>query len=88
MDHLLLHFIVTRVLWDLLFSLVGVSWVLPALVRDSLLGWKGSFLTKDRRKVWKASPLCIFWSVWKAQKGIVFRDEVLSLGMRFCLYKD
>ena len=60
MDHLLLHCTMTRVLWDLLFSLFGVSWVLLASVRDSLLGWKGSFLAKDRRKVWKAGPLCIF----------------------------
>ena len=75
----LLHCTMTRVLWDLLFSLFGVSWVLPASVRDSLLGWKGSLLAKDRRKVWKAGPLYIFWSVWKARNGIVFRDEVLPI---------
>ena len=78
-DHLLLHCTMTRVLWDLIFSLFDVSWVLPASVSDSLLGWKGSLLVKDRRKVWKAGPLCIFWSVWKARNGIVFRDEVLSI---------
>ena len=79
MDHLLLHYTTTRVLWDLLFSLFGVSLVLPTTVRDSLLGWKGSFLAKEKRKVWKTGFLCIFWSVWKARKGIVFRDEVLSI---------
>ena len=79
MDHLLLHCTMTRVLWDLLFFLFGVSWVLPTFVRDSLLGWKGSFLAKDRRKVWKAGPLCIFWLVWKARNGSVLRDEVLSI---------
>ena len=79
MDHLLLHCIMTRVLWDLLFSLFGVSCVLPASVRESLLGWKGSLLAKDRRKVWKAGPLCVFWSVWKARNVIVFRDEHLSI---------
>ena len=52
---------------------------MPASVRDSLLGWKVSLLAKDRRKVWKAGPLCIFWSVWKVRNGIVFRDEVLSI---------
>ena len=31
------------------------------------------------RLVWKAGPLCIFWSVWKARNGIVFRDEALSI---------
>ena len=78
-DHLLLHCTMTRVLWDLLFSLFGVSWVLLASVRDSLLGWKGPLLAKDRRKVWKAGRLCIFWLVWKARNSIVFGDEILSI---------
>ena len=34
---------------------------------------------KGWRLVWKVGPLCIFWSVWKARNGIVFRDEALSI---------
>ena len=71
-DHLLLHRSKTRVLWA---SLSRVSWVLFASVKDSLWGWKGSFLAKDKRRVWNAGPLCIFWTVWKAMNGIVFIDE-------------
>ena len=58
---------------------------MPVLVRDSLLGWKGSFLAKDKRRIWKLGggacgvALCIFWTVWKAINGIVFRDEVLFI---------
>ena len=37
-DHLLLHREKTRVLWELLFALFRVSWVLPLLVRETLLG--------------------------------------------------
>ena len=47
-DHLLLHCSKTRVLWNLIFSLFGVSWILSATVKDSLLGWKGTFLAKEK----------------------------------------
>ena len=34
---------------------------------------------KGWRLVWKAGPLYIFWSVWKARNGIVLRDKALSI---------
>ena len=62
-DHLLLHCSKTRALWELLFTLVGVSWVLPSSVRETLLSCHGSFVGKKRKKVWRAAPLHIFWMV-------------------------
>ena len=62
-DHLLLHCSKARALWELLFTLVGVSWVLPSSVRETLLSWHGSFVGKKRKKVWRAAPLHIFWTV-------------------------
>lgn len=41
------------VLCDLLIALFGVHWVMPAMVRESLLGWKGSILEKEKRRIWK-----------------------------------
>ena len=35
-DHLLLHCVKTRVLWNLLFSLFGVAWVLSCSVKETL----------------------------------------------------
>ena len=37
-NHILVHCSKAKVLWDLVFSLFGVNWVLPLLARDTLLG--------------------------------------------------
>ena len=38
-------------LWHFLFSLFGILWVLPYLVKDLVMGWNGNFVGKKRRKV-------------------------------------
>ena len=44
MEHILLHCVKTRVLWELLFSIFGVVWVNPKTVGDTLLSWGGCLL--------------------------------------------
>ncbi|RVW49024.1 hypothetical protein CK203_080960 [Vitis vinifera] len=60
-NHILIHCSKAKVLWDLLFSLFGVNWVLPFSVRDTLLGWHAPLKDKKHSKVWRAAPLCLFW---------------------------
>ena len=62
----------------LLFSLFGVPWVLPATVKEMLLGWNGTFVGKKRKGIWKASPLCLFWTVWKTRNKVAFEEIELS----------
>ncbi|RVW28985.1 putative ribonuclease H protein [Vitis vinifera] len=78
-DHLLLHCSKTRVLWELLFSLFGVYWVMPCSVRETLLSWQTSSVGKKHRKVWRAAPLHIFWTVWKARNRLAFKDDDISI---------
>ena len=33
-------------LWEIVFSLVGISWVSPKTVKEALSSWKGSFVVK------------------------------------------
>ncbi|RVX00739.1 putative ribonuclease H protein [Vitis vinifera] len=58
-NHVLIHCPKARVLWNLVFSLFRVNWVLPLTVRDTLLGWSASFVDKKRGKTWRAAPLYV-----------------------------
>ena len=74
-DHILLHCVLARSLWNLLVSLFGVSWVLPYSVKEALLGWFGPCVGKERKKVWFLAPLCLFWIAWKERNNRVFENE-------------
>ncbi|RVX11584.1 LINE-1 retrotransposable element ORF2 protein [Vitis vinifera] len=85
-DHILIQCSKARVLWELLFALFGVTWVLPYSVRDTLSGWSGFNMGKKRRKVWKTAPLCIFWAVWKERNRIAFDNEELSMNSSLSIF--
>ena len=78
-DCFFVHCVKTRVLWELLFTLFKVSWVPSLSIREALLGWHSSFLGKKWRKVWRAGPLCLFWTVWKVRNRIAFNGDELSI---------
>ena len=79
MDYLLLHYVKTWALWNLLFSIFGVAWVLSGLVKETLLEWHGAFVGKTHKKAWQMTLLCIFWSVLKERNLLAFGNEELSL---------
>ena len=78
-NHLVIHCPKTRTLVELLLSQFGVVWVLPLTVKDTLIGWNGSFVGKKGPKVWKVAPLCIFLVSWKGRNIIVFENGYLSI---------
>ena len=78
-NHILLHCIVTRILRDIIFGLIGIKWVLPETVKEALISWRGSFVGKKRKKIWKSIPLCIFWTVWKERNRLAFRGGALNI---------
>ena len=46
-DHIFLHCEKAKTLWALLYSMFGVQWVLLATVKETLLGWNGTFVGKE-----------------------------------------
>ena len=51
----------------------------PSSVRETLLRWNESFMGKKHKKVWRVSPLRIFWTVRKARNKIAFEGDMLSI---------
>ena len=86
-DHILIHCTKARVLWELLFAIFEVNWVLPLSVRDTLLGCRGFNMDKKRRNVWKAAPLCLFWAVWRKEIGLHLKTRNFRfIGWKILLY--
>ena len=51
-DQGLLHLGTSRAIWQLLLSLVRLSWVFPLMVKELLLSWCSFLVGKKRRKEW------------------------------------
>ena len=49
-DYILLHCPKARMLWQLIFSLFDVQWVIHSSVRGVFLSWGGSLVRKERKK--------------------------------------
>ena len=69
-------------------ALVGVKWVFPETVKEVLLSWRGPFVGKKRKKIWKSIPLYIFWTIWKERNRLAFRggDRYSEIKKFICLY--
>ena len=40
-----------------------------------LLSWNVVPVGKKRKKAWKVTPLCIFWSIWRERNRRAFEDK-------------
>ena len=46
---------------------------------DLMLGWICLPLRKKDSKLWKATPLCLLWTIWKERNNVIFEDVCFSL---------
>ena len=68
-----------RLLWEIILAIVGIEWVSPFSVRHTLLSWQGARVRKKCKKLWRATPLCLFWTVWCERNKVTFDNEVFSV---------
>ena len=74
-EHLLIHCKSAKMLWNLFLSIFGISWVFPKSVLHTLLAWQGADVGKKRKRIWLATPLCLFWTLWRARNRMVFENK-------------
>ena len=72
-DHLLIHCEKTREVWMLFLSFFGVSWVFPLSVKETLLGWRGSFVGKKRKAGVAIGTVMFVLGYMEGQKFNCFR---------------
>ena len=68
-NYILLHCVKARVLWQLLFALFGMSWVLSLMVRETLLSFGMAPLWASSTKKHRRQPLYVS-SGWSRKKEI------------------
>jgi hypothetical protein len=73
-DHLLLHCEIASALWNIIFSCVGLAWVMPRLVVDLFACWRGQFGSLHSATEWRMLPSCLMWHFWREINYRSFED--------------
>ena len=87
-DHLLLHCPYAKELWDMIFALFGIHWVMPKQVIEVFCCWKGSMGRHKNIGIWKAIPHCLMWGIWRERNARIFEGCELSIAdLKQCFYR-
>ena len=78
-DHLFLHCLVAIELWDMVFGLFGVCWVMPMSVVELLACWQGRFGRHRNGYIWIVVSHCLVWCIWKKRNSRCFEDKERSM---------
>ena len=71
-DHMFLHCVFAKELWDMVFVLFGIHRVMPRRVIDLFACWQGNFGRHQHINIWRAIPHCLMWCVWKERNARTF----------------
>ena len=87
-DHLFLHCLVALELWDMVFGLFGVCWVMPMFVVELLACGQGRFGCHRNGDIWMVVPHCLMWCIWKERNSRCFEDNERSmLDLKFLFFR-
>ena len=85
-EHLLLHCTYARELWDMIFVLFGVHWVMPRSVMALFDCWQGSLGHHQNSVIWRAVLHCVLWCLWRERNARTFegcKTSIVDLKLHF-----
>lgn len=90
-SHLFLHCTITAELWNMFYSLFGLSWVMPNSIKEAFESWCCWKVDNTIKQTWKMIPAVICWSIWKERNrkcfdGLSTPLHSLKGGCLVCLY--
>lgn len=74
-NHLVLHYEVTRTMWDIFFVGIGLSWVMPFRLMDFVARWKDLRDNSPVAAIWRMAPRCMCWCIWWQKNYGSFKDR-------------
>ena len=79
-DHLLLHYKFSHALWNAIFEVFGIHWVMPKTVSSLLFAWRNWF-GKHLSTIWNMALACLMWLVWTKHNTRIFEDNERTLDL-------
>lgn len=77
-DQIVLRYPKVRVLWQLFFSLLGIIWVVPSSVRETLLSWHGAPLSEENTSM-QSRPFVHFLGQFGSTKERLKTEQLVQM---------
>lgn len=74
-NHLVLHYEVTKTMWDIFFVGIGLSWVMPFRLMDFVASWKDLRDNSPVVAIWRMAPICMCLCNWQERNDRIFKDH-------------
>ena len=71
-NHILLHCIVVKTLWEIVLAIFGVQWVFPKSVKEVLFSWRDPFMGKKKEKDLEFHSVVYFLDGMEGKEQISF----------------
>ncbi|XP_050207305.1 uncharacterized protein LOC126656744 [Mercurialis annua] len=78
-DHLLMHCVFARLVWNGILGKIGVSWVMPNSLDDFYRVWLNILPRNSYAKLWELLWIVIVWEIWNCRNKRIFQQKIMKV---------